>query len=84
MAQWEYISIRFSYIGFGITQEFNDLDVNGKRLISTGKAADDDLSKNLPDFLKMAGGAGWELVSHSVETGTAVWHYMNFKRPKIN
>lgn len=88
MQKWEYLSIRFDYKGRGITQEFNLLDVNGVRKkgwvssVFTGKEGN-----NLPDFLKLVGEEGWELISHVVnqdnQFNNVTLHYMQFKRPKF-
>jgi hypothetical protein len=80
MQKWEYLSVRFNYKGRGITQEFNELDINGKNVISGG-SAEADTAKMLPDFLSGLGEAGWELVNHTVEAEIG-WHYMHFKRPR--
>ena len=80
---WEYKSIRFDYLGRGITQEFNILDIDGKRI--EGWWFSDTNVKTLPDLLQLLGAAGWELVSHHVnqdnQTNNTTLHYMNFKRP---
>ncbi len=82
-SQWEYKSIRFDYLGRGITQEFNILDIDGKRI--EGWWFSDTNVKTLPDLLQLLGAAGWELVSHHVnqdnQTNNTTLHYMNFKRP---
>jgi len=83
---WEYLSVRFDYRGRGITQEFNLLDVNGQRLMGwtseSGQGAE-----TLPEFLKLAGEDGWEMVSHTInqdmQANGVTWHYMQFKRPKV-
>ncbi len=80
---WEYKSIRFDYLGRGITQEFNILDIDGKRI--EGWWFSDTNIKTLPDLLQLFGAAGWELVSHvvnqDVQTNNVTLHYMQFKRP---
>ena len=80
---WEYKSVRFDYLGRGITQEFNILDIDGKRV--EGWWFSDTNIKTLPDLLQLLGAAGWELVSHHVnqdnQTNNTTLHYMNFKRP---
>lgn len=83
---WEYLSVRFDYRGRGITQEFNLLDVNGQRL--TGWTSESKQgAKTLPEFLKLAGEDGWEMVSHTInqdmQANAVTWHYMQFKRPKV-
>jgi hypothetical protein len=82
VTKWEYISVRFTYTGFGIKQEFHDLELNGKRIVTAGKG-EEDVAKNLPDFLNMMGEDGWEMVSHEVEAAGSISHYMHFKRPKM-
>jgi hypothetical protein len=85
--RWEYLSVRFDYKGRGITQEFNLLDINGKRekgwLNTEGESA-----ATLPEFLQLAGSDGWELASHVVnqdnQLNGVTFHYMQFKRPKIS
>ncbi len=79
------MSLRFDYRGRGITQEFNLLDVNGQRLAGwSGESGQG--AKTLPEFLKLAGDEGWEMVSHTVnqdmQANGVTWHYMQFKRPK--
>jgi hypothetical protein len=86
MTRWEYLSVRFDYVGRGITQDFNLLDINGERKMSwTG--ANRESFTTLPEFLRLVGAEGWELVSHAVnqdlEDNSLTWHYMHFKRPKI-
>ena len=80
---WEYKSIRFDYLGRRITQEFNILDIDGKRV--EGWWFSDTAVKTLPDLLQILGAAGWELVSHQVNQDNTLnnvtLHYMQFKRP---
>jgi len=80
---WEYKSIRFDYLGRGITQEFNILDIDGKRV--EGWWFTNTNVKTLPDLLQLLGAAGWEMVSHQVnqdlQNNNITLHYMNFKRP---
>lgn len=83
---WEYLSVRFDYKGRGITQEFNLLDVNGKRM--KGWLSEEQKSAaTLPEFLRLAGEDGWELVSHALnqdlQANSVTWHYMQFKRLKL-
>ena len=85
-AVWEYLSVRFDFRGRGITQEFRLLDVNGERLtgwISESRQG----AQTLPEFLKLAGEDGWEMVGHTVnqdmQANGVTWHYMQFKRPKL-
>lgn len=81
--RWEYLSVRFDFVGRGITQEFNNLDINGERIKSWG-SKDQRVVSTLPELLSAVGDDGWELVSHDWDrdpsTGTT-WHYMHFKRP---
>ena len=83
---WEYKSIRFDYIGRGITQEFNILDIDGKRI--EGWWFSDTNIKTLPDLLQLFGAAGWEMISHvvnqDVQTNNVTLHYMQFKRPGVS
>ena len=81
----KYLSVRFDYRGRGITQEFNLLDVSGQRLAGwIGEKR--ETAKTLPEFLRLSGEDGWELVSHVVnqdmQANGVTWHYMQFKRPK--
>ncbi len=80
---WEYKSIRFDYLGRGITQEFNILDIDGKRV--EGWWFSNTAVKTLPDLLQVLGAAGWEMVSHNVnqdmQQNNVTLHYMQFKRP---
>jgi hypothetical protein len=78
MTKWEYMSVRFNYVGMGIKQEFDSLDVNGERLTPV-ENNENTAIKTLPAFLNYIGEQGWELVNHTTESG---WHYMHFKRPK--
>ena len=77
---WEYLSVRFSFEGRGVTQEFSFFDQNGERLKgwtdSRGQVAG-----TLPEFLEGVGSDGWELATHAVHSDMG-WHYMHFKRPK--
>lgn len=80
---WEYLSIRFEYVvsGLGIepSQTLHTLIVNGqlseKWVNENGRAV-----KTLPDFLKLVGEEGWELVGHAVSLNSV--HDMTFKRPQ--
>ena len=44
-------------------------------------------AETLPEFLKLAGEDGWEMVSHTInqdmQANGVTWHYMQFKRPKV-
>lgn len=44
-------------------------------------------AKTLPEFLKLAGEDGWEMVSHTInqdmQANGVTWHYLQFKRPKV-
>ena len=83
---WDYMAIRFSFKGLGVTQELTSLDHNGERL----DAWEDErgqVAKTLPELLTFAGEDGWELVTHAVHTSQSSGmpeHYLNFKRPKEN
>ena len=80
---WEYKNIRFDFIGRGITQEFNILDVDGER--KKGWWVGGMAIKTLPDMMNALGGEGWEMVSHVVnqdnQANLVTLHYMTFKRP---
>ena len=77
MQKWEYLNIRYDFLGRGITQEFQKLDINGKRQNFT--------KSTLPELLNDLGQEGWELVCHSSlddgQTNLVTWHYLFFKRP---
>jgi len=72
--KWEYLSVRFTFKGFGATKEFHELSVDGDKL----KVNDRKIVNSLPELLEFAGDDGWELTTHTGET----YHYMTFKRPK--
>ena len=80
---WEYKNIRFDFLGRGITQEFNILDVDGQR--KKGWIVGGLNVTTLPELMNALGGEGWELVSHVVnqdnKTNNVTLHYMTFKRP---
>lgn len=80
---WEYKNIRFDFIGRGITQEFNLLDVDGER--KKGWWVGGMAIKTLPNMMNALGGEGWELISHVVnqdnQHNMVTLHYMTFKRP---
>ncbi len=80
---WEYKNIRFDFLGRGITQEFNILDVDGER--KKGWFVGGVNVTTLPEMMNALGGEGWELVSHVVnqdnQTNNVTLHYMSFKRP---
>ena len=80
---WEYKNIRFDFLGRGITQEFNILDVDGER--KKGWFVGGLSVTTLPEMMNALGGEGWELVSHVVnqdlQTNNVTLHYMSFKRP---
>ena len=87
ITKWEYKSIRFDYLGRGITQEFNILDIDGERMKGWFSLHGEKMS-NLPDMLNVMGQNGWELITHSVNQfaghnvdSSVTWHYMTFKRP---
>lgn len=87
--KWEYKHVRFDYVGRGITQEFNILDIDGQRLKGWFPAGKDDRKvTTLPELLLFFGEEGWELFNHVVNQdgrGDAVtFHYMTFKRPKLD
>jgi len=88
MMKWEYKHVRFDYVGRGITQEFNILDVDGQRLKGWFGGKDNRKVTMLPELLTFFGEEGWELVNHVVNQdgrGDAVtFHYMTFKRPKAD
>ena len=79
---WEYKNIRFDFLGRGITQEFNILDVDGER--KKGWITGGLQVTTLPEMMNALGGQGWELVSHVVnqdnQTNNVTLHYMSFKR----
>ncbi|WP_223211233.1 MULTISPECIES: hypothetical protein [unclassified Synechocystis] len=80
---WEYKTIRFDFLGRGITQEFNLLDVDGTRV--KGWSMNNTAIKTLPQMMLALGQEGWELVSHVVnqdnQANNVTLHYMTFKRP---
>ena len=80
---WEYKNIRFDFLGRGITQEFNILDVDGER--KKGWFVGGLNVTTLPEMMNALGCEGWELVSHVVnqdnQTNNVTLHYMTFKRP---
>ena len=79
---WEYKNIRFDFLGRGITQEFNILDVDGIR--KKGWLVGGLEVTTLPEMMNALGAEGWELVSHVVnqdnQTNNVTLHYMSFKR----
>ena len=83
VTNWEYKNIRFDFLGRGITQEFNILDVDGQRM--KGWFIGGLQVTNLPEMMNALGGEGWELVSHVVnqdnQTNNVTLHYLVFKRP---
>lgn len=82
---WEYKNIRFDFLGRGITQEFNILDVDGER--KKGWCVGGTAIKTLPNMMNALGSQGWELVSHVVnqdnQANLVTLHYMTFKRPGL-
>ena len=84
--KWEYKSIRFDYLGRGITQQINLLDIDSKRLRGWGNrdATAPSLSKILADL----GRDGWEMVSHTMnqdnQNNGVTFHYMQFKRELLD
>ncbi len=82
---FEYLIVRYDFIGRGISGEFNFLDVNGERVIKPGGKGDKGLwgAKETELFSRL-GNAGWELVNHSVqdqpETTQITFHYAKFVR----
>lgn len=79
---WEYKNIRFDFLGRGITQEFNILDVDGER--KKGWFVGGLQVTTLPEMMNALGSEGWELVSHVVnqdlQQNNVTLHYMSFKR----
>jgi len=86
--QWEYKHIRFDYVGRGITQEFNILDIDGERLKGWFSGKNNRKVTTLPELLTFFGEDGWDLVSHVVNqdgrSDAVTFHYMTFKRPKAD
>ncbi len=87
VTNWEYKNIRFDFLGRGITQEFNILDVDGER--QKGWFIGGLQVTSLPEMVNALGAEGWEMVSHVVnqdnQTNNVTLHYMSFKRPgKVN
>lgn len=84
MKRWEYKHIRLDYIGRGITQEINLLDVDGERLQGWG---DTKKMPPLHELLAALGADGWEMMSHVVnqdnKANGVTFHYYNFKREVI-
>jgi hypothetical protein len=80
--RYEYLGVRFALKGYGHTQEFDFLAING-RLQSPWKT--------LPEMLKVFGENGWTLVTHtSVSDGASLngnklggsaTQHMTFSRP---
>ena len=86
MKKWSYLSVRFTFKGRGITQEFQVLDVDGERLQSYGKD-NPRFVNTLPEFLESVGDDGWEFASHTSvynQSSSGTEHFMLFKRPKAN
>ena len=83
VTNWEYKNIRFDFLGRGITQEFNILDVDGERM--KGWFIGGLQVTNLPEMMNALGAEGWEIVSHVVnqdnQQNNVTLHYMTFKRP---
>ena len=83
VTNWEYKNIRFDFLGRGITQEFNILDVDGERM--KGWFVGGLQVTTLPEMMNALGGEGWEMVSHVVnqdnQQNNVTLHYMTFKRP---
>ena len=81
-APWEYKNIRFDFLGRGISQEFNILDVDGQR--KKGWFVGGLQVTTLPEMMNALGCEGWELVSHVVnqdnQANNVTLHYMSFKR----
>lgn len=79
--KWEYKSLRFDYIGRGITQEINLLDIDGVRIKGWGTK---NRVPSLPVLLADLGREGWEMVAHVVnqdnKNNGVTFHYMQFKR----
>lgn len=85
MKKFEYKNVRFDFVGRGITQEINLLDIDGERLKSWN---DKKQMPILPELLNQIGSEGWELVSHAVnqdnQTNGVTFHYLYFKREVIS
>ena len=84
MQTWEYKHIRLDYIGRGITQEINLLDIDGQR-IRDWRGTGMEEAPTLPKMFAALGADGWEMVSHVVNQDNkndgVTFHYYNFKRP---
>ena len=81
---WQYLAIRCTFKGLGITQEFSSFDMGGQRL-EGWTDAHGRVAETLPELLTLAGEDGWELVTHAVhnsQASGAETHYLTFKRPK--
>lgn len=83
VTNWEYKNIRFDFLGRGITQEFNILDVDGQRM--KGWFLGGLQVTTFPEMINALGAEGWEMVSHTVnqdnQTNNVTFHYVTFKRP---
>ena len=75
LQKWEYLNVRYDFLGRGITQEFQKLNINGKKV--------DAFQNTLLELLNELGEEGWELICHSAldDANLVTWHYLFLKRP---
>jgi hypothetical protein len=82
--QYQYLTLRYSYQGRGISGEFNFLDVDGERIITRGGVGDVETWGPTEAILyRKLGEAGWQLVGYGVageSEGVGSTHYAKFIR----
>ena len=82
--RYEYLSVRCEFKGYGYTQEFEYIYINGKKPAPW---------KTLPEMLKALGENGWSLATHTTvsdhysykgtSSGGGATQHFNFGRPLL-
>lgn len=82
--RYEYLNLRYRFVGMGVTGEFVELSVNGARVIKNRK--DENLhhwGRTEYELFTALGESGWQLISHDVQgdgNNAVAVHYVKFCR----
>ncbi len=86
-SHFEYLSLRYSFIGRGVSSKFNFLDINGVRVIKMGsEEGKETWGSSEAGLLDKLGNAGWRMLTYSakeqVDNVELTVHYAKFIRQK--
>lgn len=82
--RYEYLNLRYRFVGMGVTGEFVELSVNGARVIKNRK--DENLhhwGRTEYELFTALGESGWQPISHDVQgdgNNAVAVHYVKFCR----